>query len=340
MQSVARVALATAPHSLRHWAADVAEITLRGVAKSTLRKYAAGFEAYAAFCVDNGLQPLPASAPTVSAYLAARYMQRRNFGAVSCAVASIGFAHRACGLPPLPEGQWHLMVEAARKDFARAVVRKMPLTPTMVRQVIEHTLHDAASEQQAILGVAMALGFVAGARFSDLAAMRFEDFADSNGGLTISPSGRRKNDGTNKASEHRRNLFAARVGGDHCVVDRFLHFKKKFGWTRGPFLPFEYNAYLSRYRAVISKACGVGKAEVWRFATHSGRRGSGTRARSDGASPSAVRSFAGVKSLTWEDTYADSLIPEERRAVSRLLAETVGGKGTAVRRRHRRTPRG
>lgn len=301
----------------------MAELTVGGVAPSTFRKYANGFEKYDDFCADAGIHAIPATAAGVAAFLSVQCTKKGNFGAVSSAIAAIGFAHRACGLAPVPDGQWCLIVEAARRKFVRAVVRVLPLSPNMVKRVAAHTLHDDVDEHQARLGLAMLLGYAAGARFSDLAAMRMEDFAISKEGMVISPSGARKNDGANKRSEHRRDLFAARTGGAACVVQRFLFFQAKYGWDTGPFLPFDYGQFLRRYRAVLTVACGLTRTDAKRFGTHSGRRGSGTQARTAGASPSAVRSFAGVSSTVWEDTYADSLIPQERREVARLLAELV-----------------
>ena len=69
---IARASLQGTPASLRHLAADVAELTVGGVAPSTFRKYANGFEKYNDFCADAGIQAVPATAAGVAAFLSAQ----------------------------------------------------------------------------------------------------------------------------------------------------------------------------------------------------------------------------------------------------------------------------
>ena len=246
---------------------------------------------------------------------------------MAAASRSISFVHAACGVPLVASGQWAMMLKAGRKAFSAEVRRMAPLSSAMVRQTMGVLLRDGASEEGAALGVGMTLGFVAGAQFSDLRGSTHADISVTAEGLFIRPKSRknaRTKSGAPRAKQL-RELAAARVGGQFCVVERYEHFAAKCGWrgSETALLPFKYGNYLALYRKTLQFACGTTAAEAATFGTHSGRRGAAHEARAGGAAPRAMRSFGVVTSEHWEDWYADGLIPIERLLVSRQMAQDV-----------------
>lgn len=328
--AVLRATKSALPRSMAAAAAETAATVLQGVQQSTLAAYAKGFADYEHFCGKHRTQTLPAAPAVLSTYLVQRMNNRGTFGAVSAAVAAIGFAHRACGFGPVHDGQWKLVLAAARAKYAKAVARRQELTPAMLRQVIDYTLHRGRPDsQQAKRGLCIALGYLAGARFSDLDRSLISDFHFDKHGVLITPTGRRKNDGTLKKSAHRRNLFAARVGGRTCIVEAIERCIAKFDWQpHEKIMPANYDSYLRQYRGIVRRACGLTAEQAAKFGTHSGRRGAAATSQSSGDAPTALRSFAGVTSDSWSTWYADSLVPEERAAVASTLANAVANTVT------------
>ena len=314
------------PASMAAAAAATTKAVLSGVAPSTRKAYEAGFVRYESFCLRHDTPPLPTKPAVLAAFLTDTMTARKTYGSVTSATAAVGFAHRACGFPPLAEGQWRLVLKGARNQLQKNVVRRQVLTPQMLAEVLAYTQADVQAEQQIQRGICIALGYFAGARFSDLDATLMKDMVFTTDGVHIAPTGKRKNDSTNKKSEHRRNLFAARVGGKNCIVRIIETHMKRFGWSGDTkLMPSKYDSYLRQYRGILRAACNISAAQAKRFGTHSGRRTAATVSRSSGDAPSALRAFAGVSSTSWDDTYADSLVPQERKDVAGTLARAVKG---------------
>lgn len=331
---IAQATLAAAPGASEAAALQVARTVMRSVTPATFEATARAFSAFEDFCDERGFtRTLPASPALVSLYIQELVDTRGNFGAISSAWRSVQFVHAACGMPAVVSGQCALMLRTARKEFVKDVRRMTPLSPGMVRKIYDAFLHDGAEEEAASLGIAMGLGYAAGARFSDLrgcdhGAVRVGDEA-----LIARPVQRknsRKRDGAPRPAAL-KEFAAARVGGRYCIVERYEFFARKFGWAKSErtLCPWAYGAFLGRYRVALQVACGLSAEAASGFGTHSGRRGAAHEARAGGADPRALRSFAGVTSTLWETWYADGLVPEERIEISRQLMGAVAGSRTS-----------
>jgi len=295
-----------------------------GIEPSTLRAYGRAFGRYCTYAARAGTVPLPAKPMVVAAFLTEQLEARANVGCVASGIASINFATKACGLTPLPQGQFSLLTSAARKAFAKRVRRSAELTPKMVRQIAEAMLQDGVPEDMARLGLAICWSYAGGARFSDLARTDFENISTSEAGLILIPS-QRKNDGATTKATKLREIFIAAVGGSSCSATAFLRLKARFGWATGPLLPWNYWTHLRKLRLTLQAVCGLSIEEAAAFGTHAGRRGAALASRGAGAESRAIRAFAGVTGEGWDDVYADAVLPEERAAVSRLLMQEVAG---------------
>jgi hypothetical protein len=295
-----------------------------GLEPATFRAYEKAFEDYAQFIDRRRGARLPASAPAVTAYLVHLKESRATYGALTRAHVALQYAHRACAMEPPPgAAQWALVLRDARKLFVKEVRRMAELTPEMVRKVMGMLLHDTASEADAKLGLAIALGFGAGGRFSDISRTPFANFKVSSTGLDMTPD-RRK--GSDFHRGNLRSLSVARIGGRHCIASHFVYHKARFGWHgQSTLIECVYATYLKRYRAVLQRACGLTAGQAAKYGTHSGRRGAAHTARAGGAATRSINAFAGVSSDCWEDVYADGMVPAERTAVSKALMQQVSG---------------
>ena len=310
------------PPQLSASAPAVAATICSGVAPSTAKPYAAAFAKFVSFAAASSVEVLPPDPFVVVTFLQAQLHDRKNLGCVTAAVASINFVVKACGLPALPQGQFDLVVAAARKLFARDVKRSSELTPPMVAAIARAMLHDAATEDDVRLGLAICWSFLAGARWSDLDRLDLSDVTIEQSGLTLKPS-RRKNTDATKRSPKLREMFVAAFGGETCAAAAFIRAKVRFGWSTGPLVPWAYSSHLRRLRSTLRSVCGLSEAEAATFGTHAGRRGAAVLGRTGGAEPRAIRAFGGVVSDAWEDVYCDSVLPAERRQVARLVAAEV-----------------
>ena len=296
-----------------------------GIAPATLRAYSRAFVLYQGFCHDNGAPALPAQQHWVALFMTQQATEKGTIGAVTAGLAAVQFATKACGYRPLPApGQLALIVSAARSRMAKTVKRRAALSPAMVKNVVQALLAvDVRDPDVAKLGLCIAISYLGGARFSDLANTTIGDITESGEGLDIVPK-RRKNDASTARSPKLREMHVARCGGKWCVASRFGFFKRRFGWSGAEDLcPFGYDKYLRKMRQALELFCGINSTQAKDFGTHSGRRGAAVAARRSGAEPRSLKAFAGVLSDAWEDIYADTVIPEERAAVSRQLGLEV-----------------
>jgi site-specific recombinase XerD len=177
------VATAAALPAIVQAAADRARDYIReSRAANTRRAYAADWQAFAGWCADAGLEPLPAAPETVALYLADQ-AQHLAVGTLGRRLVAITAAHRAAG------HQLDTRHVAIRETFAgikrshgTAQQGKAPAVIGDLRRMVEgqpDTL--AGTRNRAIL----LLGFAGAFRRSEIAALDFADLAFTADGLVV-----------------------------------------------------------------------------------------------------------------------------------------------------------
>lgn len=159
----------------------------RSVPENTQRAYNRQWRTFTDWCDGHGRSPLPATAQTLAEYVSHLADLDRAPSTVEQAIAAIRTAHRLAGHRGLPETDAALAVlKVHRRDRAATGKRKRkapPVTLTPLRAMIDASAPDtlAGKRDRALL----VLGFALMARRSELAALRIEDLAFTDDGLTV-----------------------------------------------------------------------------------------------------------------------------------------------------------
>ncbi|MFD2110772.1 tyrosine-type recombinase/integrase [Thiorhodococcus fuscus] len=153
-------------------------------ADSTLRAYRSDWSIFTAWCATRTLQALPASAETISAFLASEAESGRKTSTLRRRLAAIRLAHRLCGHEPQTGSE---LVRGTLKGIARthgsAPNQKAPALADQLRAMVD-TL-DCTRLQGLRDRAILTLGFAGAFRRSELVALRLEDLKEISGGFRV-----------------------------------------------------------------------------------------------------------------------------------------------------------
>ena len=254
-------------------------------AQNTRRAYAADWRAFAAWCADNALEPLPATAATLALYLTDR-ADALSTATLGRRLVSIAAAHRAAGLPvPADDAGVRALWRGIRRRKGTAQVGKAAAVTAHVRRMVEALPADTA------LGVRdralLLVGFAGALRRSELVGLDVEDLDWTADGLVV----------TIRRSKTDQEGAGAKVGvpyGRHpetCPVRRLRAWLDWAGIDAGPIFRTvtRHGAVLPRRltdRAValaVRRAAARAGLDPARYAGHSLRAGLATAAAQAGA---------------------------------------------------------
>lgn len=153
-------------------------------APNTRRAYRAALAAFSAFCEASGRSAIPASPPSVAAYLASRAGGGRRCSTVSVHAAAISYAHRVAGHPnPCDSALVREVVRGIRRTTGVAPKQAAALTlPRLAQAVMRLDRTAVRGRRDAAL---LTLGFALAARRSELVALDVEDLEDDGEGLLV-----------------------------------------------------------------------------------------------------------------------------------------------------------
>ena len=223
-----RLATASVDAELKR-ASDYAASAL---APATRRAYESDWRAFAEWCAPRGLTAIPATPPTVAAFLASE--ADREFRPVTIArrAAAIAAAHRAQDHPnPCDSGAVAAVLSGIRRELGTAAMRQAaPLDLEPLARLLGpiDTGTVAGWRDRALL----LLGFAAALRRSELVALDVEDLAfDLRRGLLVrirASKSDQEREGTHVAVPY------ARAGDDLCPVRALQAYLEAAGVHRGP----------------------------------------------------------------------------------------------------------
>jgi integrase len=153
-------------------------------APNTHRAYRAAVAAFSAFCEASGRRTIPASPPSVAAYLASQASEGRRCSTVSVHAAAISYAHRVAGHPnPCDSALVREVVRGIRRTTGVAPKQAAALTlPRLAQAVMRLDRTSVRGRRDAAL---VTLGFALAARRSELVALDVEDLEDDGEGLLV-----------------------------------------------------------------------------------------------------------------------------------------------------------
>lgn len=166
----------------------VARYMERASSDATLKAYRSDWRIFEAWCATKALVALPATPPTVAAFLANLADQGRARSTIGRRLAAIVFAHRAAGLAPPTDQAGAIVLERTMRGV-RADKRDQPIAKKraadgdILRDMLRAIEGDSirAVRDRALLAVGMGGAF----RRSELVAIRLAQVTESPEGLRI-----------------------------------------------------------------------------------------------------------------------------------------------------------
>ncbi len=268
-------------------------------AEGTRRAYRADWEHFSTWCGGAQTDPIPASAETVAAYLAALADAGLKASTITRRCAAIGYAHRLAGHePPTQVESVRAVLRGIRRTLGTAAVRKAPAVARTIAAMVKAIPVDSLTgkRDRALL----LLGFAAALRRSELAALDVGDIERVEGKGLVVHLRRSKTDqegaGREIAIPDGRRLRPAAALEDWIAVAEL---------SDGPlFRPIGKGGRLGASRltdrsiaAIVKRWAGAAGLDPAMFSGHSLRAGFVTQALDDRADPFRVMDVTGHKRI-------------------------------------------
>ena len=141
-------------------------------AKNTIRAYRSDFLQYQAWCTDNKLDPIPASADTMAMYV--DYLSEKNKSAtIRRRIDSLGTVLKLSkNHDPTKQPEVILALKRLHRKIGRAQEQATPLTRTLLNQLLTNCDNSVMGIRNQVL---LRLGYETMRRRSELCAFKFED---------------------------------------------------------------------------------------------------------------------------------------------------------------------
>lgn len=173
---VASLALVEAAKAARAFASE-------SKAEATRRAYRSDWQAFAAWCDENGLPSLPASPAAVATYASHLANEGRKVSTIGRALVAISQAHKMAGeTSPTSAAIVHETMKGIRRAKGSAPTAKAPVLVEQLRAMMTHLPPGLAGRRDRAL---LALGFAGAFRRSELVALDVSDLAFTGDGLEV-----------------------------------------------------------------------------------------------------------------------------------------------------------
>lgn len=288
-------------------------------APNTLRGYRSDWAEFTTWCAQNRLDPLPATAATISGYLSELARAGAKVGTMSRRLSAIRFAHQMHNQPDPTTGARVVAVwEGIRRTHGAPPEQAAPLMPPELLDVLAACPHirawknprrPAEPDMAGLRDRALLLvGFFAALRRSELSALTTDQVTEHPNGLVLAlPRSK-----SNQHGAHAELVVLPRAGHPtRCPVTALRAWLDAAGICEGPVLRpvSKGNRPLPR-RLHPESVNGLVQAAVYRvdpdatgYSAHSLRAGFVTYAHLRGASDRAIAHQTRHRSLATVGTY-------------------------------------
>ena len=320
------------PH-LKVLAGSLPMTVLRSRAPATARKYAGAFSRWKSWAATKSvIVAFPAKPFHIALYLSYLIQKSETSSPVEEAVNALSWMHTiACVEDPTKHSLVKQVLEGAKRILAHKVVKKEPITPEILKSLVEKfATVDASLSDVRTLTICM-LGFAGFLRYSELANLKESDvtFYDDHVELFIE---------TSKTDQYRDGsvvVVIARTGSECCPVamlrrylrmtgvsidrpsDKYL-FRRLVNTKNGQQLRGSANLSYTRARELVLdmlQAVGLDKKQ---FSLHSLRSGGATAAANAGMPDRCFKRHGRWRSESAKDGYVRDKL-ESRLSVSKSL---------------------
>lgn len=273
-------------------------------AHNTLEAYRKDFADFCAFCNDNGLEALPASPKTVTAYLVA-LADNHKVSTLERRIASISQAHQAAGYAtPTSDIQIRVLMQGIRRTKGTAQQGKAPAVTADIKAMVNVLSDNLLGIRDRAL---LLIGFAGGFRRSELVALDFEDIEFKREGLVINI----RKSKTDQEGKGRKVGIPYGSNYNTCPVRSLQLWLEESGITSGPvFRSVNRHGNLQEGRlsdkavALVIKRCAEAAGlDASKYSGHSLRAGLATSAAMNGASERAIMNQTGHKSVNMVRKY-------------------------------------
>jgi integrase len=156
---------------------------LNSKSPATQRAYRADMRAFAFWCRQHGLEPLPASPETVARHLAQLAIDGLAVASIGRRLAAIRYAHKLAELEsPTGHERVRTVLSGIRRTIGTAPVRKAPVTAERLGELYKHLSPGLIGIRDRAL---LALGFAGAFRRSELVALQVGDLIEVSDGLRV-----------------------------------------------------------------------------------------------------------------------------------------------------------
>ena len=207
-------------------------------AKNTIRAYRSDFAQYQNWCLQNNLEPIPATADTMAMYV--DYLSENNKSAtIRRRINSLGTVLKLSkNHDPTKDPEVILALKRMHRKIGRAQEQATPLTKTLLKQLLNNCDKSIIGIRNQVL---LRLGYETMRRRSELCAFKFEDIDRAPNGKPIIRLNFSKTDqyGTGKVlpiSEELHNLLEKwrKIVGDAGYVLRSINKHGHIGDSLNP----------------------------------------------------------------------------------------------------------
>jgi site-specific recombinase XerD len=148
-------------------------------AKNTIRAYRSDFMQYQAWCLENGLAPIPAAADNMSMYV--DYLSENNKSAtIRRRINSLGTVLKLSkNYDPTKQPEVILALKRMHRKIGRAQEQATPLTKDLLNQLLNNCDNTVMGVRNQVL---LRLGYETMRRRSELCTFKFEDICQAPSG--------------------------------------------------------------------------------------------------------------------------------------------------------------
>ena len=298
---------------------DEADYVAAARAPNTLRGYRSDWAEFTTWCAHHRLDPLPAGAATISAYLTELARAGAKVGTMSRRLSAIRFAHQLRDLPDPTTGARVVAVwEGIRRTHGAPPEQADPLMPPVLLDVLDacpqtkmwKTRGRPAEPDLAGLRdrALLLVGFFAALRRSELSALTADQITEHPHGLVLAlPRSK-----TNQHGEQAELVVLPRASHSaRCPVTALDTWFTASACTAGPVLrpvskgnrPLPRHLHPESINTLVQAAVARAGLDPSGYSAHSLRAGFVTYAHLRGASDRAIAHQTRHRSLATVGTY-------------------------------------
>ncbi|CAA9420258.1 MAG: hypothetical protein AVDCRST_MAG66-2598 [uncultured Pseudonocardia sp.] len=297
--------------------ADEAAYVEAARAPNTLRGYRSDWSEFDRWCERAGVEPLPATASTISGYLTELARAGAKVGTMSRRLSAIRFAHHVRDLPDPTTGARVLAVwEGIRRTHARPPDQAAPLMPPELFDVVEacptRRVWKTRAAEPDLAGLRdralLLVGFWAALRRAELAGLDIEHVDAHDRGVVLSlPRSK-----SNQRGEHTELVVLPRAAHRaRCAVTALRTWTEAAAITEGPVFrpvskgnrPLPRRLHAESINDLVQAAIARAGIDPAPYSAHSLRAGFVTFAHLRGASDRAIAHQTRHRSLATVGTY-------------------------------------